>query len=265
MSIKLLSRIKVMKIILFVLFSCPFYIIAQKDTSANKPFTLDLGTNLVSLPTGSFAGTGSNGGYAAKNLGSVVLNNISVFLELKYSPKTPIVTNILGLKSTTIFAARISGFSIGFDTKSFDQNLSNTLPGIAFQSVAKDYRMLNFMLGFYDLYNITKKPRFFYFYDRIFLGISNTNLPAIATSANGLPLISRSSGSATAFSFQYGIGIHKNLTKKFSAGIGIDYFYTRPIFKNIETRTSAGVLTYKDISAPISILTTMSISFGCKF
>ncbi|TAG13584.1 MAG: hypothetical protein EAZ35_07625 [Sphingobacteriia bacterium] len=84
------------KIICFIAIVSSLQLNAQKDTSVYKPFTLELGTSLISLPTGSFAGTGNNGGYAAKNLESIVLNNISVFLELKYAPKTPIVTNILG-------------------------------------------------------------------------------------------------------------------------------------------------------------------------
>ncbi|TAG31390.1 MAG: hypothetical protein EAZ35_04180 [Sphingobacteriia bacterium] len=89
-------------IILFIFL--PFYVIAQKDTIVNKPYTLELGTNLVSLPIGLFAGGGNNGGYVAKNFESVVLNNPYVFPELKYAAKTSMVTNIFGLQSTISFA-----------------------------------------------------------------------------------------------------------------------------------------------------------------
>lgn len=251
-----------MRKVFFLLFFCPFFINAQKDTIIQRPFAIELGINAITLPVGSFGNTESGGGYASKQIKSTFLDNASVFLELRYSPKKPIVTNIFGLKSTTVFAARVSAFAIGFDTESFDKNLNNNVPGIVFQSDAKDYRAINFMVGVYDLYNITKKKRKLFLYDRIYLGLTSAILPALSTSVNGVKQIQRNSASATAFSVQYGIGVYKTFSRKFSTAFGIDYFYTKPIFKNVKTETVNGTSTFNNVITPISILTVMSISFN---
>lgn len=251
-----------MKKCFFILFFCPFLINAQNDSSLHRPFAIELGVNLLTLPLESFGNTESNGGYASKKFQSVFLDNALAFIELRYSPKKPIVTNIFGLKSTTIFAVRVSAFAVGFDTEAFDRNLPNNIPGTTFKSEAKDYRAINFMVGFYDLYNVRKPNRKFYFYDRIYVGLTSASLPALSTSANGIKQIQRNPTNATSFSIQYGIGIHKTLSKKFSTSLGIDYFYTKPIFKNVKTDLINGTSTYSDITLSISLLSIMSISFN---
>jgi len=253
-----------MKLFFFLLF-VPFCLTAQKDTTKQKQFELEFGANLITLPIGLFACTNNNGGFAKKDFYSVTLSNPFVFVEFRYLPRKPIITNIFGLKSTTIFATKISGFRMPFDAQSFDKNIMNAAPGVTVQSSADDYTSLNFMIGFYNYYNLSKKQKKFYFYDRYFLGLSNVKLPSVSTSSNGQIVSSRGSGNATSFCAQLGIGFKKSVAKKFSAGLGIDLFSTSPVFKNIETKTNNGITTYKDVRVPISILTMMSASFGCRF
>jgi|GEM_PF-4654278 len=260
----LLIEIKMKLLFPFLLF-VPFCLFAQKDTTQQKQFSLEIGANLITLPIGLFASTNNNGGFAKKDFNSVTLSNPFVFIELRYSPRKPIVTNILGLKATTIFATKISGFRIPFDEQSFDKNLMNAVPGMTIQSFADDYTSLNFMIGFYNYYNLSTKQKKFYFYDRYFLGLSNVSLPNVSTSANGQFVSSRGSGNTTSFCYQFGLGIKKGLDNKFSAGLGIDFFSTSPVFKNIETKTNNGITTYKDVRVPISILTMLSVSFGFRF
>lgn len=254
-----------MKLFFLFLLFVPFCLLAQKDTTQQKQFELEIGANLITLPIGLFASTNNNGGFAKKDFNSVTLSNPFVFIEFRYSPRKPIITNFFGLKSTTIFAAKISGFRMPFDVQSFDKNLMNAVPSVPVQSFADDYTSLNFMIGFYNYYNLSKKQKKFYFYDRYFLGLSTVKLPSVSTSSNGQIISSRGSGNATSFCAQLGIGFKKSLAKKFSAGLGIDLFSTSPVFKTIETKTNNGITTYNDVRVPISILTMMSASFGFRF
>ena len=41
-----------------------------------------------------------------------------------------------------------------FDAQSFDKNIMNAAPGVTVQSSADDYTSLNFMIGFYNYYNL---------------------------------------------------------------------------------------------------------------
>jgi hypothetical protein len=140
----------------------------SKRYYTTKKFELEIGANLITLPIGLFASTNNNGGFAKKDFNSVTLSNPFVFVEFRYSPRKPIITNFFGLKSTTIFAAKISGFRMPFDVQSFDKNIMNAAPGVTVQSSADDYTSLNFMIGFYNYYIYQKNKRNFIFMIAIF-------------------------------------------------------------------------------------------------
>jgi hypothetical protein len=97
---------------------------------------------------------------------------------------------------------------------------------------------------------------------RLLIGIANVTSPKIKITITDMissAWSEQSSSSASAFGILIGAGLRFNVSEKIAILTNADFFTTNPEFKNVKITTSAGDITYNNLSQTI---TTFNLSAG---